>query len=135
MAKITNQKRIVKEDFDAEYHDLIDKLSYAINPVIEQLASAFNKNITIENLSREIITVTVENKAGGDLKIPVQIKTGLAKVQGIKVIRADNLTNITTYPVNAPFISWTLSTNIITVKKITGIQDDNKYNLTLEIIN
>lgn len=73
---------------------------------------------------------------GGNLKIPVQIKTGLtSRLLGITVIRADNLNNPAIYPINTPFISWTINNNIITVLKVTGIQDNNKYSLTLEILS
>lgn len=135
MAKIDNLKRIIKEDFPEEYQELIDKLAFSLNPFLEQLSNAFNKNINNDNLSRETVSITVENSSG-NLKSPVQFKFNLkSRILGLNIIKAENLTNSNTYPTNAPFISWTINENIITVKKVTGIQDNNKYRLTLEIIS
>lgn len=135
MALLNNLKRIVTEDFEEKDQDLVAKIGYIINPAIEQISSAFNKNITFDNLSRETIQITVENSSG-NLKIPIQFKTNLnGRIQGLQCIRADNLINTNVYPTSAPFISWSINANIITIKKITGIQDDNKYRLTVEVIS
>lgn len=135
MAKLNNLKRIIKEDFPEEYQELIDKLAYSLNPFLEQISDAFNKNITNENLSREVVTVTVEN-SGGNLKVPAQFKTSLKRrIIGLHVIKAENLTNPAVYPTNTPFISWTFNNNILNVLNVTGIQDNNKYRLTLEILS
>jgi hypothetical protein len=135
MARINNLKRIIKEDFPEEYQELIDKLAYSLNPFLEQISNAFNKNVTIENLSREFITITVEN-VSGNLKIPVQFKTNLTgRIQGLHVIRAENLTNPAIYPTQTPWVSWTINANILTAQKVTGIPDNNKFKLTLEVIS
>jgi len=136
MARINNLKRIVKEDFDQEYHGLIDKLAYSLNPFLEQISNAFNKNITLENLSREVLTVTVENDGSDVLKTTTQFKTNLtSRIQGLTIIKAENLTNPSVYPTASPWISWTINSNIITIKKVTGIQPNAKYRLTMEIIS
>lgn len=135
MAKLANLKRILKEDFNKEDQDTIDKLAFVLNPFLEQISNAFNKNINIDNLSREISIINVQN-ALGVLNTSVQLKTNLnSKIVGITVIRADNLTDPTLYPTQTPFVSWTLNGKIITVLNVTGIQDDNKYQLTLEVIS
>ncbi len=135
MASVKNLKRIIKEDFPEEYQELIDKLAFAINPFLEQVSDAFNKKINNDNLTREVVSITVEN-VSGNLRTPVQFKTTLKdKLLGFNIIRAENLTNSSIYPTNAPFISWTINENIISVKKVTGIQDNNKYRLTLEVIS
>lgn len=148
MAQITNLKRLIKEDFPKEEQELIDKLAYSLNPLIDQLSAAFNKNINIDNLSREFVTATVVNvtglgsymvngiNTGGDLSPSVQIKSKLSgKIIGINIIRADNLTNPATYPINAPWVSWSSEAKIITIRKVTGLQDGDKYNLVLELIS
>ncbi len=133
--KINNLKRLIKEDFPEEYQELVDKLGFALNPMLEQVSNAFNKNINFDNLSREVLTVTLENATGGSLKAVTQIKTSLSgRIIGLNIIRAENLTNSVVYPTNAPFVSWSINGNIMTIQKVTGIQDNNKYRLTLEII-
>lgn len=133
--KLSNLKRLVKEDFPQSDQDLIDRLAYIINPLLDQIEKAFNKNITTtDNLSREITTITI-NAVGGKPAPISQFKTGLSKVIGVNVISAVNTTNTGTYPTTAPFISWSNNANIITINNITGIQDNNKYTLTLEVIS
>lgn len=135
MAKVDSLRRLNREDFPPEFRDLVDKLALNLNPIVEQLQLAFNKNINFENLSRETITISVEN-ASGNLRIPTQFKTNLkSRILGINIIKAENTTNPSIYPIEAPWISWTIENNIITVKKVTGLQDNNKYNLTLEVIS
>lgn len=136
MAKLNAPKRLIKEDFDEEYQGLIDKIAFSLNSFYDEVTNAFNKNINIDNLTREIITIDVENNSSGILKVPSQFKTNLtARIRGINIIKADNVSNPAIDPVEAPWISWTINTNIITVRKVTGIQADNKYQLTLEIIS
>lgn len=136
MAKLSNFKLLKKDDFDQDQHDFIDKVAYVINPFLEQISNAFNKNITIDNLSREISSIDVENATGGTLKIPVDLKTRLTgRIVGIHVIKSDNLTNTAVYPTNTVGVSWTLNGTIINIKNVTGIQDNNKYRLTLELIS
>lgn len=135
MSKISNIKRLIKEDFAQKDQDLIDKLAYVLNPFLDQVTKAFNKGINIDNLSREFVYATVVNTAG-ILAPSVQIKTKLAsKMIGINVIKADNTTNPGTYPTNAIGLSWTVEKDIITLNKVTGIQDGQKYNLVLELIS
>lgn len=148
MSKISNVKRLIKEDFPQKDQELIDKLAYTLNPFLDQVTAAFNKGINIDNLSREIITATVVNvtgdgsynvngvATGGDINPSVQIKSKLAgKIIGINVINSVNSTNPNSYPINAIGLSWTAEKNIITINKITGIQDGEKYNITLELIS
>lgn len=134
MAKLDSPKRIIKEDFEEDYQEMIDKLAFIQNTFNEQVYQAFNKSINNDNLSREFVTITVEN-GGGNLKMPTQFKIGLSKIIGMNTIRAENLTNLAVYPTSIPFLTWTLNGNIITVKNVSGIQDNNKYRLTLEVIS
>lgn len=148
MSKISNIKRLIKEDFAQKDQDLIDKLAYVLNPFLDQVTKAFNKGINNDNLSRDFAYATVLNvtgtgsynvngiATGGDLTPSVQIKIKLSsKMIGINVIKADNATNPGTYPINAIGLSWTVEKDIITLNKVTGIQDGQKYNLVLELIS
>lgn len=136
MSKITNIKRLIKEDFPPEQQDLIDKLAYVVNPFFDQVVAAFNKGINTDNLTRQILEVTVNNTAGR-ITPGVQFKNTLNtnKILGINIIKAMNITNPAVYPTQAPWISWSINENIITINNITGIQDNNKYTLTLEVIS
>jgi len=131
MAKFSFLKRIIKEDFPEQYRDLIDKLAYPFNQLAEFISLAFNNNITFQdNIYCQVKDVDVELNSSGIPKSPTKfISTLRSKSNGLFVIRADNLTNPNTYPTNAPFISFTENSNIITVNKVTGLQANNKYRL------
>lgn len=136
MARLNNLKRFLKEDFPNENQEFIDKMGGVLNPFLEQISNAFNKDINFDNLSREVITVDVENGTGGKLKTATQFKFTLtSKILGFNVINAQNLTNSAAYPISAPWLSWTIQGNIITIVQATGIQDNNKYRFILELIS
>lgn len=105
MAKINQSKRLIKEDFESQYQNLIEKLGYALNPVIEQLVLSYSKNITFqENLNSEVKSVDIEVDGDGFPKVPVQFTSSLAnKLQGIVVLRSFYLDNKadTIYTINS----------------------------------
>lgn len=95
MAKISANKRLVKEDFAAEEQDLIDKLAFIINPIIQEIVYAFNKNITItDNLNMEIRTIEVEVDSSGLPKSPTFYKSTLTtKVSGVIIIKCEKISD------------------------------------------
>lgn len=133
MAKIQSFKRIIKENFDSDYQDLIDAIGGSINVFAEDVINAFNKNITVDdNLKMEYKDVDVTVNASGLPNITTQYKTVLlGRIKGVSVERAENLTNSTTYPTSAPFITFTQNDQVITIKHITGLVANNKYRLTV----
>jgi hypothetical protein len=134
--RLSNLKRITKEDFTDQDQDFIDKLGGILNPLLEQLSNGLNKNITIENLSREFITTTLEVDSNGVPKSPSQFKFSLAtRIVGLHLIRVENLVNPGAYPSTAPFVHWSLNANIITIQKVNGLSANNKYRLTIELIS
>jgi hypothetical protein len=132
--KITNIKRIVKEDFKAEDRELIEKLSFVLNPILEQLNNAFNKNIDFDNLNRELITFEVTLDAQGIPTSTLEIKSGLkGKCRGLNVMSVTNLTD-NTLPTGAPFITFGLNGNNIQIQHITGLVANKKYRIVMESI-
>ena len=45
MGTIDNTRRIIREDYDSKYHDLIDKLGYVLNTFMEQTIQQVNGNL------------------------------------------------------------------------------------------
>lgn len=132
--KITNIKRIVKEDFKAEDRELIDKLSFVLNPILEQLNNAFNKNIDFDNLNRELITFEVTLNAQGMPLSALEIKSSLkTKCKGLNIMSVTNLTD-SAYPTGAPFITFTLNGSNIQIQHITGLLANKKYRIVMESI-
>ena len=130
--KLNNIKRIRSEDFSQDDYELVSKLSFALNPFLEQISTIFNKNIDFDNLNQEVINLTVEVDANGSPKTQTQIKSNLkSKVRGMVCIRAQNLENDGTYPTNTPFITFNQASNLLTVLNVTGIPANKRYALTL----
>lgn len=133
--KLNNIKRLVKEDFSKDDRELIDKLSFALNPFLEQIGTIFNKNVDFDNLNQEIVNIPVEVDSLGVPKTQTVVKTTLkTKIKGAYIIRADNLENDGTFPSGAPFITYSFSGNIITVLHVTGLPANKRYSLNTVFI-
>lgn len=134
MAKVTNIKRLVKEDFEADDQELVDKLAFSLNPFLEQVSAAFNKGIDDDNLNQQSMFIEAELNANGVPKSPLQIKVDLkVRVKGTQVILAQNLTD-GTFPTGTPFITFTINNNLLTVQHIAGLPPDKKYRLSIILI-
>lgn len=134
MAKVVNLKRIVVEDYAKEDQDTVTKLAFSLNPLVDELSNAFNKNIDFDNLNQQYSTFTVTVDGTGKPTSQLQIKYELkTRMKGIHVISAQNLTD-TTYPTAAPFISWSFASNLITVNNIAGLPANKQFQLSVVII-
>lgn len=136
MAKFTNIKRIVTEDFPQEDQETISKLGYVINNAFEQLVQAFNKNLTIQdNLNQNIINIDINVTSAGTPTIGTQIRFSTNGLKGMQVINVSNLSNPALYPTSQPFVSYEILTNnLFVIKNITGLQPNNTYRLSLLVI-
>jgi hypothetical protein len=134
--KVTEFKRLVTEDFDAKDRGVVEKLARVLNPVIEQMASALNKNLTFaDNIAAPIKDFDVMVNSSGVPKVSTAFKTGLsANIKGLFVIKAENLTNPAVSPTSQPFVTYTESDGLVYVSKITGLQADNKYRLRVIVV-
>lgn len=135
MGKIQIPKKIRFEDFDANYKDIIEKIGFAFNPFSDEVYQLLSGNIDTSNLNRQIVNVSVQTDATGALINPPQVKlTVNGKVQGLNVINAVNQINSSTYPVSAPFVSFSTNAKTLSISNVTGLQPSSQYLLTLEII-
>lgn len=133
--KFESPKRLIREDVSEEDRALAEKVGGIINSSFEQIAKLFDNNLSIEdnfNQSKKDIIITV-NTSGTPITA-VQFKTDISgNCAGIQVIKAENQTNVRTYPTGCPFISFSESNGVITVNNITNLQANNKYKLKLII--
>ena len=135
MAKIDNVKRIIKEQFDPEYHNLITKLGYVLNTFMEQATDEINGGLNFDNLNRDIVKVRFAVDANGEPLRSNKIRVNnVRNIEGTNVIRARNLDDTGTYVITQPHISFVSTGNLITVQNITGLQVGEEYELTIEII-
>lgn len=135
MAKISDIRRIIVEEYEDQYQDLVTKLGFTINTFTEQVVSAFNKNIDFSNLKQNIKIIEITVDATGKPILETKINPELTdKLNGIICIKAENLTNTQHYPINSPFISYGYSNNLISIKNVSGLQNNEKYRLTLLLL-
>lgn len=131
--KLNNITRLRVEDFDSEEQALIGKLATTLNPFLEQIVNAFNKNIDFDNLNQEIITIRVSTDANGIPKTTTQVKTTLKnRVKGLTCIRAQNETSFVN---GQPFLSFSQKDDLLTVSHVSGLPEGKTFVLTLIAIS
>ena len=129
-------KRISKEDFPAEYQELIDKLAFPLNSHMEQVRNLFSKGIDFDNLTRELITLKIQTGGNSQPLNTITFKSNLRnKVRGINVISSNITSSTLTYTKQSPFISFSQNLNIITLNYIAGLEPETTYELLLETIS
>lgn len=134
MAKVTNIKRISKDDFNQEDQELVGRLAFALNPFLEQVTAAFDKGIDFNNLNQDFIFLETEVDSNGKPKLNFEIKNTLkTRVRGVYCVGANNLTD-RSYPTSAPFITYTIENNVITILNITGLPANKRFRLSIIII-
>lgn len=133
--RIQIPKKLRAEDFKSDQQDLIQKIAYVYNSFCDEVYSVLNKNIDYENLNRQIIDIIVKIGDTGEVLSTPQIKTSVrGKIRGLLVLNALNQVNSRIYPTSAPFVSWTINGDILTILNITGLQNNSEYKLTLELV-
>lgn len=130
--KLNNLKRIVVEEFPQEDQPVVEKLAFSLNPMLDQLTTAFNKNIDFDNLNQEILEFVVEVDATGRPKVATELKSNLrTRVRGYHVIRAQNENPNGPLPTATPFISYNQNESGVRIVGVTGIPANNKFRLTV----
>ena len=134
--KLPSFRRLNTTDYPAEYKDLIDTLSVSINYGFEVIYSVLNGKATIsDNTASFIKEVEVEVDSTGKPKTKAGFKLeGTGRIEGLQVIRVDNLTNSTIYPTSGVLISFTETTTDITFNNITGLPANNTFKLKIMAI-
>ena len=135
MGRIDNTRRIVREDYDEEYHALIDKLAFVLNAFMEQTVRQVNGNLDATNLKADLITIKMTVDSNGVPDGNNLIKSEVLRPSGTTVIRATNKTDGNVFPTSHPFISFTTGTNsrVMKILNISGLQALNEYELVIKI--
>lgn len=135
--KLPGYKRIITEDFDKDYQELVSKIGYSLNNYIDSLQQALNKNLTIDdNLNQNLLDIKVIVDTNGLPTIQSQLKISLkGNCRGIIVVNVKNTTNTNVYPTSTPFVSFEqVTSTLINIKHITGLIANNTYELRLLIL-
>lgn len=134
MAKITTTKRLNKNDFSEEHQDLVDTLSFTINPFFEQVYNAFTNGLSFkDNFYGQSATVTTKVDAQGrpvNNEIQYTLKTRPQSIMVLNVVNNTDSTGLT----GAPFIGFSLNGNTLTLNYITGLLPNKEYTISLFIL-
>jgi len=131
--KLPGLKRIVIEDFNSDEQALIGKLAFIINPIIDVILQALNKNLSInDNFNQTVQDFSVRVNASGVPITETLIKYGLkTPCKGIQVINVKNTTNTGIYPSQTPFVSFEqIDSSTIKIKNVSGLVANNNYTIT-----
>lgn len=138
MAQLDALKRIVAEDFKKEDKEMIEKLASILNFHMDQVANAFNGKINFENLTQEIVEITVVVNSSGqpvksitDSSINSNFQFSTSRLTGAigsAIISAQNLTDPSAYTSSAPFMHFEkISDKLFKINKINGLPAANKF--------
>jgi len=129
MAKLSNYRRIVTNDYKDEDRDLVDRMALSINNGFDAVYFALNGRLSLkDNMLATVKDVEVIVDSTGNPTITTSFKLSTDyQVLGCQVILAQNLTNSSTYPTGQPFISFTQNGLNVFINNITNLQAGNRY--------
>lgn len=157
--KLPSYRRLFKQDFDQKDQALVDKLSITINSSFESLFDALNKGVTFQDnfvggvVDVQVTTssnpaygyyVTATPVAGGSASTILvngaysftqtpsyPIDSSVKTVDGVFVLKVDNLTSPTKYPIGGVTVSFSKNGNNIILNNVTGLDKSTTYNLKI----
>ena len=135
MPKLSDIRRIVPEDFEAEDRPSAEKIAGSYNEFADEVYQVINGQLDFDNLARNKVSIDIAFQADGSLLVPVSVKTSLSSVSMLHIGNVQNMTNSSERLTASPFLGWTYSGNGF-VKIIYGIgfTVGKKYRITLELI-
>ena len=132
--KITSFTTIDKEDFEGEQQELVDKLSYTINPFFQQIYQAFTNGLSFkDNFYGQSNVIKVKVDATGvpnNGQIKYTLKTRPQTIMFLNVINLTDRTGL----VSAPYAGFSMSGDILNIDYITGLLPNKEYQLSLFIL-
>lgn len=133
--KLGNFRRLFKTDFKEEFQGLIDQLSNTLNSSFESIFQLTNKNISLkDNISCTLKTIQISVDDSGTPKSSITISLDSSnKVQGLTILKIDNLTNSTSYTSSGVNISFTITNDGVRIDNIKGLIASNNYQINLVI--
>lgn len=136
--KIPGYKRIFKGDFPPDQQSLVEKLSFIINDGFQTLYEQLNKKLTFkDNMMSTIRSFTVSVDANGIPRSTTQFNIDeTTKIEGLLVIRVENVDNSFAYPSGAVQIdAFRQEDRLLTVDHITGLDARVNYRIKLLTIS
>lgn len=136
MGKPPDLKRISKEDFPADDQELVGKLAFPLNSFMEQVRNLFDKNIDVQNLTEEYITLKVQTNSQSQPIAALSFKTNLKnKLKGVVVVSGNITSGTNQYLQQTPFISFSQNLSIVTINNISGLEPETSYDFLLRTMS
>lgn len=135
--RLPNFRRLLSQDYQADFKGLIDTLSGSLNYGIEVLYSALNNNISLkDNIACTVAEFNVEVTADGTPKSTTSFKLkSTQKVEGLIVISAINTADSTIYPPGAVFVNYTGNSDTVIINNIKGLSTNVQYRIKAVAFN
>jgi hypothetical protein len=135
MPKLSDIRRIIPEDFDAEQQELVEGIAGSYNEFADEVYGVINGQLDFENLARAKVSLEITFDATGKPINSSSISVNLASVSMIHIGKVQNVTNASARLTQLPYIDWSFQGGgIIKINYGVGFTAGNKYRLTLEII-
>ena len=132
--KLNNPRSLRAEDFEGDLQQPMSQVGSVINPFMQEVVELADGRIDFENTVFQIKTVEFTVDANGKPILNNKINTSVPRPRGTQVINDFNLTNSANSPTSAPYMSTSVVGNgFLQVNKITGLQPNEKYRLTVII--
>lgn len=133
MARLSNIKRIIKEQLPSDVQKWVDQLLIPINNAISQFTYALTNQLTIsDNMLGAVKTFTLSSD-----QFPFTFSHGLTVQPKIMFIGQINDTSANPAIFTAaPFVQWTIGQNGATcvIQTITGLDPAKQYSVVLVIL-
>jgi hypothetical protein len=133
MALLPSFRRLMSQNFEKQYQNLINTLSLSLNNGIQVLYDALNNGLTFQdNFEATIADVTLQVDSTGK---PIQggtfTLTFTSNVEGVFVIMVTNVNNPTTYPTGAVQVFGQQSSQTYIINNVTGLQPNTSYKIRI----
>lgn len=136
--KLASYRRIITQDYEKDDQKLIEQLGSTINDSFNSVYSALGKRLTFtDNIAATVKELIVTLDSNG---VPQQLTRFSVDVPNLPVVqvicgRARNITNPTTYPTSAPFISFTQNGDTVIINHITGLAANQQWRIIVTALN
>jgi hypothetical protein len=135
MSIIQIPKKIRAEDFKDEDRDMASKIGAIYNEWVDNLYFLLQKKLDFNNLNRQVVDIVVTLDGSGNVSNPPTVRLSLtSKPKLVYCGNAVCLTNNLSSPTGQPFVTWALNNNTLVIQKVTNLQANSQYQLSLEII-
>lgn len=136
--KLPSYRRIITQDYAEDDQELVEQIGSVINDSFNSVYSTLNKRITFtDNIAGTVKELVVSVDANGIPQQSTRFTVDVPNTPVVQVLcgRARNITNPSTYPTSAPFISFVQNGNNVVITHITGLAPNQQWRIIVTALN